>query len=97
MKGRIADPNKNIVKYFVQLTALVFEIIPEKEIKLHIKNFMSLLVEGLSDKVQGNRIEICRALNRLGEIYGKEQLLSLLGSYLENDKDYRIEVLGLIL
>ena len=24
LKTRIADPNKNIVKYFVQLTALVF-------------------------------------------------------------------------
>ena len=30
LKTRIADPNKHIIKFFVQLTALVFEIMPEK-------------------------------------------------------------------
>ena len=30
LKVRIADPNKNIIKTFVQLTGIVFEIMPER-------------------------------------------------------------------
>ena len=45
---------------------------------------MSALAEGLSDKMQGNRVEICNALNKIGDIYGKDHLLSILGSSLEN-------------
>lgn len=97
LKVRVADPNKNIVKYFVQLTALVFEIMPERDVKSQAKNFMGALADGLSDKMQSNRVEIAAALNKLGDIYGKEHLLTLLGSYLDNDKDSRVDVINLIL
>lgn len=30
LKTRISDPNKNIIKYFVQLTVMVFEVMSEK-------------------------------------------------------------------
>lgn len=56
LKTRIADPNKNIVKYFVQLTGIVFEILPDREVKHNAKNFMNGLADGLSDKVQANRV-----------------------------------------
>lgn len=57
---------------------------PDREVKNNAKNFMSALAEGLSDKMQGNRVEICTALNKIGDIYGKDHLLSILGSSLEN-------------
>ena len=56
LKTRIADPNKNIVKYFVQLTVLVFQVMSEKEVKHNAKNFMTVLADGLSDKMQSNRV-----------------------------------------
>jgi hypothetical protein len=55
LKIRIADPNKNIIKYFIQLTGLVFQNMSEKDIKNNAKNFISLLIDGLSDKVEANR------------------------------------------
>jgi hypothetical protein len=55
LKTRIADPNKNIVKYFVQLTALLFENMSEKDVKCNAKNFICALADGLSDKEKANR------------------------------------------
>lgn len=86
LKARIADPNKNIVKYFVQLTGLIFETMSDKDIKINARNFICALADGLSDKVQANRKEIAATINKLGGIYGKEQLLAILGSYLDSDK-----------
>lgn len=51
LKARIADPNKNIVKYFVQLTGLIFETMSDKDIKINARNFICALADGLSDKV----------------------------------------------
>ena len=55
------------------------------------------LADGLSDKVQANRAEICLTLNKIGEIYGKQHLLTTLGPYLFSDKDSRVEIINLIL
>jgi hypothetical protein len=51
LKTRIADPNKNIVKYFVQLSGLLFETMSDRDIKNNAKNFLCALADGLSDKV----------------------------------------------
>lgn len=55
LKTRIADPNKNVIKYFVQLTVLTFETMSERDVKSNAKNFMCALAEGLSDKVEANK------------------------------------------
>lgn len=55
LKTRIADPNKNIVKYFVQLTGLIFETMNDRDIKNNARNFICALADGLSDKVEANR------------------------------------------
>lgn len=55
LKQRIADPNKNIIKYFVQLTGLVFTLMSERDVKANGKNFICALTDGLSDKVEANR------------------------------------------
>ena len=55
LKTRIADPNKNIVKYFVQLTGLIFETMSDRDIKNNARNFICALADGLSDKVESNR------------------------------------------
>ena len=51
LKQRIADPNKNIIKYFVQLTGIVFELMTDKDVKANIKSFICALADGLSDTV----------------------------------------------
>ncbi len=51
LKTRIADPNKNIVKYFVQIAGLLFETMSDRDIKANAKNFICALADGLSDKV----------------------------------------------
>ena len=65
--------------------------------KANAKGFINSLADGLGDKVPANRQEICLALNKIGSIYGKELLLTILGSHLDNDRDSRIEVIKLIL
>lgn len=55
LKTRIADPNKNIVKYFVQLAGLLFETMSDRDVKANAKNFICALADGLSDKVEANR------------------------------------------
>jgi len=55
LKPRIADPNKNVVKYFVQLTVLIFETMTDRDIKANAKNFICSLADGLSDKVEANK------------------------------------------
>ena len=69
----------------------------EKDVKHNAKNFMTALADGLSDKMQSNRVEISAALNKIGAIYSREILLTQLGSYLHGDKDSRVEILNLIL
>lgn len=71
LKIRIADPNKNIIKYFIQLTGLVFQNMSEKDIKNNAKNFISLLIDGLSDKVEANRKQISASINRIGNVWGR--------------------------
>ena len=90
LKTRIADPNKQLIKIFVHLTGLVFGFMSEKEVKANGKNFICGLADGLSDKMEANRKEICLTLNKIGEYYGKEHLLSILSFYLDTDKDSRV-------
>jgi hypothetical protein len=85
------------VKYFVQLTGLVFENMGDREVKNNARNFICALSEGLSDKVEANRKEISAAINKIGGIYSREQLLTILGTYLDSDKESRIEIMNLIL
>ena len=55
------------------------------------------LADGLGDKVPANKAEIYATLNKIANIYGKEHLLSILGVYLNSDKESRIDVYKLIL
>ena len=97
LKTRIADPNKQLIKTFVCLTGLIFGFMSEREVKANAKNFICGLADGLSDKMESNRREISITLNKIGDIYGKEHLLSIMSFYLDNDKDSRVEVINLIL
>lgn len=71
LKARIADPNKNIVKYFVQLAGLLFETMGDRDVKNNAKNFICALADGLSDKVEANRKEIAATINKIGGIFGR--------------------------
>lgn len=58
----------------------------DRDIKNNAKNFLCALADGLSDKVEANRKEIALTINKIGGIYGRDQLLAILGSYLDTDK-----------
>jgi hypothetical protein len=51
LKTRINDPNKNIIKIFMQLTGALFPVLNDKELKVFTKMFITALADGLSDKV----------------------------------------------
>ncbi len=55
LKPRINDPNKNIIKTFMQLTAVLFPVLSDKELKVFTKMFITTLADGLSDKVEANK------------------------------------------
>lgn len=55
LKTRVNDPNKQLIKVFVHLTALVFGILSERELKQCYKQFVLVLVEGLNDKNEHNK------------------------------------------
>lgn len=44
--------------------------------------FITTLADALSDKVEANKKEAAATLNKIGEVVGKEQLLSTLAPYL---------------
>lgn len=71
LRVRINDPNKQLIKVFIQLTGLVFGILGEREVKANAKNFICALAEGLSDRNEQNRKEMVASLNRIGEASGK--------------------------
>ncbi len=48
---RINDPNKQLIKVFMQLTAVLFPILNEKDLKMFTKLFVTALADGLSDKM----------------------------------------------
>lgn len=55
LKTRINDPNKNIIKTFMQLTGVLFPVLSDKELKVFTKMFITTLADALSDKVEANR------------------------------------------
>jgi len=61
-------------------------MLSDRDIKNNAKNFLCALADGLSDKVEANRKEIALTINKIGGIYGRDQLLAILGSYLDTDK-----------
>jgi hypothetical protein len=44
LKTRINDPNKQLIKLFMQLTGLLFPILHERDLKVYSKHFVSGLV-----------------------------------------------------
>ena len=50
LKPRINDPNKNIIKTFMQVTATLFPVLNDKDLKLFTKMFTTTLADSLSDK-----------------------------------------------
>lgn len=48
--------------------------------------FITALADGINDKMEANKKEAVNTLNKIGEVVGKEQLISFLAPYLENDK-----------
>ena len=51
LKPHINDSNKNIVKTFMQLTATLFPVLNDKDLKMFTKTFITTLADGLSDKM----------------------------------------------
>ena len=51
LKLRINDPNKQLIRIFMQLTGLLFPILSEKELKIYGKMFTGAVADGLSDKM----------------------------------------------
>ena len=51
LKNRINDPNKNIIKTFMQLAGVLFPILSERDLKMFTKIYITVLADGLSDKV----------------------------------------------
>jgi hypothetical protein len=51
LKPRINDPNKNIIKTFMQLTAALFPVLSDKDLKVFTKMFTTTLADSLSDKM----------------------------------------------
>lgn len=97
LKAHINDTNKQLIKVFVHLSGLVLVSIPDKDVKVNLRNFILSMVEGLSDKNEQTRNEIVNTLGRIADSLGKEHILSNLGTFLEGGKEGRLEVLHLIL
>ena len=55
LKARINDPNKNIIKTFMQLTGVLFPVLSDKELKVFTKMFITTLADGLLDKMEANK------------------------------------------
>jgi len=55
LKTRINDPNKQLIKVFMQLTALLFPILNEKDLKNFTKMYVAALTDSLSDKMEANK------------------------------------------
>lgn len=51
LKSRINDPNKNIIKIFMQMAGVLFPVLSEKDLKMFGKMFITALADGLSDKM----------------------------------------------
>lgn len=51
LKTRINDPNKQLIKTFMQLAALVFPTLNDRDVKMFAKMFIAALADGLSDKM----------------------------------------------
>jgi hypothetical protein len=55
LKPRINDPNKNVIKTFMQLTGVLFPVLNDKELKVFTKMFITTLADALSDKMEANK------------------------------------------
>lgn len=44
LKTRINDPNKQLIKLFMQLTGLLFPILQDRDLKAYSKHFINGLV-----------------------------------------------------
>ena len=82
LKLRINDPNKQLIKVFMQLAGILFPVLNDKELKIFTKPFVVSIADGLSDKMQANKKEAYLTLNKIGEVVGKESLLAMLAPYL---------------
>jgi hypothetical protein len=51
LKTRINDPNKNIIKTFMQLSGALFPVLSEKDLKMFTKMFIATLADSLNDKM----------------------------------------------
>lgn len=90
LKPRINDPNKNVIKTFMQLTGVLFPVLSDKELKVFTKMFITTLADALSDKMEANKKEAAATLSKIGDVVGKEQLIASLAPYLESDKESRV-------
>ena len=97
LKARVNDPNKQLIRVFVHLTGMVLGVLSERDLKQCYRQFVMALVEGLNDKNDSNKREIIATLNKIGDLIGKEALLSLLGAYLEGNNEGRLGVINLML
>jgi hypothetical protein len=51
LKLRINDPNKQLIKVFMQLSGILFPVLNDKELKVFTKPFVVTIADGLSDKM----------------------------------------------
>jgi hypothetical protein len=66
----------------MQLTAALFPVLSDKDLKVFTKMFTTTLADSLSDKMEANKKEAALTLNKIGEVVGKEQLIATLAPYL---------------
>ena len=51
LKLRINDPNKQLIKVFMQLAGILFPVLNDKELKIFTKPVVVSIADGLSDKM----------------------------------------------
>ncbi len=55
LRSRISDPNKQLIKLFVQLIGEVFRCLTEKQAKMQAKTYIQDLMEVYADKNDQNK------------------------------------------
>ena len=73
----------------MQLTGVLFPILSDRDVKMFAKMFIVVLADALSDKMEANKKEAVITLGKIGDVIGREQLLTTLAVYLDSDKESR--------
>ncbi len=61
------------------------------------KMFIVVLADALSDKMEANKKQAVVTLGKIGDVIGREQLLTALAVYLDSDKESRHQIINIML